>query len=81
MPAHAPWHILSSTMLRAVSYDSQARELRVRFANGTIYRYHDVPADVMDTLLDPPGHSHGRYFNETIRDGFDYDEEVAKPLA
>lgn len=68
-------------MLRAVSYDEASRQLRVRFSNGTIYRYHDVPIEVVETLLDPPSSSHGRYFNETIRDGYDYDEEVAKPLA
>lgn len=81
MAANAPWHILTSSMLRAVSYDETNRQLRVRFSNGTIYRYYDVPIDVVETLLDPPDTSHGRYFNETIRDGFDYDEEAAKPLA
>lgn len=81
MAASAPWHILSSTMLRAISYDENARLLRVRFSNGTIYRYYDVPPEVVATLLDPTDGSHGRYFNDTIRDGFDYDEEVAKPRA
>jgi lysyl-tRNA synthetase class 2 len=70
-----PWHILSSSVLRAVSYNESSRELRVRFTNGSVYRYHRVPPRVAATLLDPPDSSSGRYFNETIRDGFDFDEE------
>lgn len=69
------WHILQSTMLRAVAYDARSRELRVRFQTGALYRYHDVPPEVVESLLDPPGGSAGRYFNDTIRDGFEYDEE------
>ena len=76
--ADAAWHILSSSMLRAISYDDRTSLLRVRFAGGAVYRYYDVPPEVVLGLLDPPGGSTGRYFNDTIRDGFDYDEEVAR---
>jgi len=71
----AAWHIVQSTMLRAVAYDPDSQSLRVRFVNGAIYRYLEVPADVFETLLDPPHGSPGRYFNDTVRDGFDFDEE------
>jgi KTSC domain len=71
----ATWHILASTMLRAVSYESRSRQLRVRFATGAIYVYLDVPRGVVDALLDPTIGSPGRYFNEHIRDEFDCDEE------
>ena len=75
MAADAPWHIIRSTMLRAVSYDEQSRELRVRFTNGGIYRYYQVPAAIVHNLLDPPNGSPGRYFNDHVRDAYDYDEE------
>lgn len=75
MAVDPAWHILPSSMLRAVSYDPGRRELRVRFQTGAIYRYHEVPPHVVEALLDPPGGSPGRYFNDTIRDGFEYDEE------
>lgn len=75
MAADLEWHILMSTMLRAVAYDAASRELRVRFSNGGVYRYHNVPPAVAETLLDPPDESHGRYFNDHIRDAFDYDED------
>jgi hypothetical protein len=75
MASSAEWHILQSSVLRAVAYHEGARELRVRFTSGANYRYFDVPPDVVRMLLDPPGESHGRYFNAHIRDAFDYDEE------
>ena len=75
MGVDAGWHILQSTMLRAIAYDPARRELRVRFQTGALYRYRDVPPEVVEALLDPPAGSAGRYFNDTIRDGFEYDEE------
>ncbi len=75
MADDAPWHILASTLLRAVSYAPNSRELRVRFVNGAIYLYLDVPPDVVDELLAAETDSPGRYFNENIRDEFDFDEE------
>jgi hypothetical protein len=65
-------------MIRALAYDPQTRELRVRFTNGTAYRYLEVPPEVVVTLIDPPGGSHGRYFNEHIRDTFEYEEETIR---
>lgn len=75
MAADAPWHIVQSTMLRAISYDEKARELRVRFTGGGIYRYYQVPAAIVENLLDPPNGSPGRYFNDHVRDAYEYDEE------
>jgi hypothetical protein len=75
MAVDATWHILASTMLRAIAYDPATRELRVRFSNGTHYRYFDVPDEVVEALLAPPDGSPGRYFNDHVRDAFDYEEE------
>jgi hypothetical protein len=72
---HPEWHILASSMLRAIAYDAEDRKLVVRFASGTVYRYHDVPQQIAEALLDPPGGSSGRYFNDHVRDSFDYDDE------
>ena len=69
------WHILQSTMLRAVRYYPASRELRVRFSGGAIYRYVDVPQSIVDVLIDPQQPSPGRFFNHHIRDVFDYDED------
>lgn len=47
----------------------------MRFSTGAVYRYHDVPPEVAEELLDPPGGSHGRYFTENIRDSYDFEQE------
>lgn len=75
MGSEANWHILASTMIRALSYDPDTRELRVRFSGGGTYRYQDVPPEVAQNLIEPPDGSHGRYFNDSIRDVYDYEEE------
>lgn len=75
MAPDTDWRILKSTMLRAIAYDEDSRDLRVRFTSGAIYRYHEVPPEIATALVDPPEQSHGRYFNDHVRDAFDYDEE------
>lgn len=62
-------------MIRAIAYDPERRQLRVRFVNGGLYRYLEVPPQVAAELVDPPSGSPGRYFNEHIRDGFDFEDE------
>ena len=76
MAAGGTWHILTSTVLRAVAYDERTRQLRVKFASGSQYRYYDVPAEVVERLVDPDAGSPGRYFNEHVRDSYDFDEET-----
>lgn len=75
MAAIAPLRILSSTVLRAVAYDERSQELRVRFMTGAVYRYFAVPPEIADELVHPPGNSHGRYFNDQIRDSYEYQED------
>jgi hypothetical protein len=75
MAVDARWHILSSSVVRAIAYDPDTRVLRVRFTSGANYRYRDVPPEVVESLIDPSGGSPGRYFNDHIRDAFEYDEE------
>lgn len=71
----APWRIVTSSLIRAVAYDERSRRLRVRFSNGSVYQYLEVPPEVAAALVDPPSGSSGRYFNENVRDAFDFDEE------
>jgi hypothetical protein len=75
MAAGAGWHILQSTMLRAFHYDPASRTLQVRFHTGGHYAYRNVPPEVAENLLDPPDGSPGRYFNDEVRDAYDFDEE------
>lgn len=59
---------VSSTVLAAVGYDEPSRTLEIRFHNGSLYRYRDVPPDVVLGLLQ--SESLGHYFTTTIRDAY-----------
>jgi len=55
-----------------VTWDESRSRLRVRFRSGKVYEYYDVPPDVVAELLEPEDGSHGRWFNEAIRDVYEY---------
>lgn len=61
---------LDSRSLAAVGYDGMSRTLEVKFVNGSVYRYFDVPAGVFAALLS--AESAGRYFNASIRTRYRY---------
>lgn len=42
---------VKSSMLYAVGYDAESRELEAIFNTGHIYRYKNVPAEIYDRLL------------------------------
>jgi hypothetical protein len=58
---------LESTLLKAVSYDSQTALLEVELRDGAVYRYL-VPTRIYDELLQ--AESKGWYFNRYIRNRF-----------
>ena len=59
---------LSSTSLRRIVYSEIAASLWVQFSSGAVYRYADVPADVVAKLLAAP--SHGGFFATNVRNAF-----------
>ena len=60
-----------SSSLRALSYDADTQTLDVEFSSGAIYRYEQVPAEVVAELL--AAESLGRYFNQVFKArGFPY---------
>jgi hypothetical protein len=61
---------IESTAVTSIGYDCAERHLEIRFKNGGVYEYLDVPADVYCQFLTAV--SKGRYFNETIRERFAY---------
>jgi len=64
----------NSTAIRDLDYDREKKILRVKFGNGSVYRYSDVPADAYKELKETP--SVGQYFNAHIRDKYGFDREV-----
>ncbi len=63
-----------SAAIKSFDYDGEKQILRVEFAHGGVYQYHDVPELIYKELKDTP--SAGQYFNARIRDKFGFDREV-----
>ena len=61
---------MPSSVIRNWHYDAASRELDVLFVSGKRYRYHGVPAEIIEGLR--AAASKGSYFNRVIRDHFPY---------
>lgn len=59
---------VESSCIDSVGYDNEV--LEVRFNNGGVYRYFEVPAQLYRQLL--AAESKGRFFNHHIRDDYSY---------
>jgi hypothetical protein len=59
---------IESSLFDARHYDGNARKLTLRFRNGTVYEYDDVPAEKHAALIENA--SPGRYYNEKIKRNF-----------
>lgn len=56
---------VSSSNIRSIGYDVDARALEVEFLNGGLYRYSGVPQSVYAGLMSAS--SHGSYFDRYIK--------------
>ena len=61
---------VESDVIHAIGYDSEIHLLEIIFNDGRIYQYRGVPAQVFEGLK--AAKSKGRYFQENIRDEFQY---------
>jgi len=61
---------VESSVFVRVAYSERAQKLFVTFRETGSYTYFDVPRDVYDGLMAAP--SKGTYFNERIRDRYDF---------
>ena len=61
---------VESEALRGVGFDARRRVLEIEFLSGEVYRYFDVPESLHAGLM--AADSHGEYFNDHIRDRFEY---------
>lgn len=66
------WIPLESSVIDAARYRSDIEQLDIRFTNGHIYRYSDVPGAIMRRLIE--AESAGEYFNLAIRDSYEYEQ-------
>jgi hypothetical protein len=65
-------HVASSAIDR-LHYIAGERELHVVFVSGKRYRYFDGPPGIYAQFLGAP--SKGAYFNEAIRDRFEFEAD------
>jgi hypothetical protein len=59
---------VDSSSIEAVGYDSENREIYIRFLDGRTYAYSDADKSTFDELLS--ANSVGSYFNRVIRPNF-----------
>lgn len=59
---------VNSSALASVGYDRGV--LEAEFVNGSVYQYVGVPVRVYEALM--MAQSYGRFFNEHIRDRYQY---------
>jgi hypothetical protein len=60
--------VVDSSSLRSIGYDRSTRALEVEFLNGTVYRYHDVPAELWTAFRGAA--SKGQFFQHRVREQF-----------
>lgn len=61
---------VNSSNIDSVGYLPDSRTLEIRFHNGRLYQYFDVPDNVHQELVDAD--SVGRFFNSNIRGVYRY---------
>lgn len=64
------WMEVESEAIRAISFNQSTSQLKIKFTNGSVYQYDEVPFAVFDafTIAD----SKGKYFNRFIDKYYSY---------
>lgn len=67
---------MPSSAIRLISYNEASERLTVTFVTGRTYVYENVPEKLHRDFL--AAESKGRFFNDNIRDRFDFREITSK---
>jgi len=67
------WQGVRSSHVIEIGRDDATKDVGVRFHDGAVYIYHDVPDDVWERLLESG--SKGRFVNITLRRRYSYDKQ------
>ena len=59
------YKFVTSSMMSAVAYNPERREMEIEFVGGAVYRYRNIPKSLWEGLMNAP--SHGKYFWKHIR--------------
>ena len=75
-------NIEHSSNIKRVEYDDNEKTLLVGFANGTMYRYFDVPVEVFTDFIDSDKEnavlSPGKFFAVNVRNVFKYEKHTGE---
>lgn len=63
---------MPSTVIRAVAYRPEARQLEVLFTTGRRYVFHDVPPEAAQAFR--AARIKGRHFNSRVRGRYRFEE-------
>jgi hypothetical protein len=58
---------VTSSNIESIGYDSGSSTLEVKFLNGAIYQYYNVPRSIYAGLMSAP--SHGSYLDMYVKKG------------
>ncbi len=64
---------VSSSNLSSVGYDERTETLEIQFHNGSVFHYHDVPAETHGQLVN--ARSVGSFFSSNIRNSFEHSKQ------
>ena len=64
---------VSSSNLSSVGYDDRTETLEVQFQNGSVFQYHDVPAETHKQLMQ--ARSVGGFFHSNIKNTFEHSKQ------
>jgi hypothetical protein len=62
--------VLTSSMLKSASYETETRILEIEFTSGKVYPYFNFTADAWAKFIAAP--SHGKHFNQFIKGKDEY---------
>ena len=63
---------VESSNLSSLRFDAKKKILEIEFNHGGVYQYFDVPKSEYEALMNAD--SHGSYFNNNIRDDYEYEK-------
>jgi hypothetical protein len=58
----------NSSFIEKASWFNEGNILMLTFATGSVWQYYDVPFEIYSGFIKAP--SHGKYFNENIRNTY-----------
>jgi uncharacterized protein len=64
--------LVQSSNLVSVGYEASTKIMEVEFQTGAVYRYHDIPANLYQSLM--ATRSKGQFFHDYIMNQYEFEE-------